>query len=92
MSSQEAPYNNSLPDLIVNQCLFGCEGCPGVWSNSQINHRIICKCVCGHGRIKNIDHDNLGLQGSRIETPASQSVDVATAMTIPTEVKEVISL
>jgi hypothetical protein len=74
MFSQEVSDNNdSLPDLIVNQCIFGCEGCPGVWTNKQINHRIICRCICGHGRIKNNEHKKAGLQGSRIGTLTSQA-------------------
>jgi hypothetical protein len=65
MSSQELFHNNSLPDLIVNQCPFGCENCPGVWKNRQIGHRIICKCVCDHVQDKNKD-ENLALDGASL--------------------------
>jgi hypothetical protein len=41
-----------LPDLIVNNCPFGCDRvCAGIWSNEVTGHRIICKCSCEHKRI-----------------------------------------
>ncbi len=67
MSSQEAYCNNnSLPDLIINQCLFGCEGCPRVWTNKQIGHKIICRCDCGHERNKKKEHEDLDLHGASL--------------------------
>ncbi|MDQ3947996.1 MAG: hypothetical protein M3275_00355 [Thermoproteota archaeon] len=83
MSSQEASDNKSLPDLTVNQCLFGCEGCPGVWTNRQIGHSIICRCVCGHGRIRNNEHENVSLQGPRIRPPTAQAEACASKPSAP---------
>lgn len=38
-----------LPDLIVNICPLGCDRkCARIWINETINHRVICKCPCGH--------------------------------------------
>lgn len=76
MSSQEVSDRNLLPDLIVNECLFGCEGCPVVWTNRQIGHKILCRCACGHDRIKNNRHENMYLQGPRIRTPKTHA-DIA---------------
>jgi hypothetical protein len=93
MSSQEVSDKNSLPDLIVNECLFGCEGCPGICTNRQIGHRILCRCVCGHGRIKNNQHKNICLQGPKVSTSQqAQAVEViaskpATTTTDATPVK-----
>lgn len=66
MSSQEEASDNiSIPDLIVNECLFGCEGCPAIWENGQTGHRIICKCDCGHVRHKKND-EKVMLQGASL--------------------------
>lgn len=62
MSSQEASSNDLLPNLVVNECLFGCNGCPGIWTNSQTGHRIICRCVCGHRRYKKEKREDIGPQ------------------------------
>jgi hypothetical protein len=81
MSSQEeASDNNSMPDLIVNECLFGCEGCPAIWENSQTGHRIICKCVCGHIMHKNNDETVL-LRGASLV--GSHTVRQAAALSSP---------
>jgi hypothetical protein len=38
-----------LPDLIVNSCPLGCDRkCARIWINETIDHKIICKCPCGH--------------------------------------------
>jgi len=66
MSSQEASHNDLLPDLIVNECLFGCISCPGIWTNSQTGHKIICRCDCSHGRHKKKEHEDLDLQGASL--------------------------
>lgn len=40
-----------LPDLIINICPLGCNRkCVGIWINSIIGHRIICKCPCKHNQ------------------------------------------
>jgi hypothetical protein len=75
MSSQEEASDNiSMPDLIVNECLFGCEGCPAIWENSQTGHKIICKCDCGHIRPKK-NVEKVMLEGARHgwETAGHQS-------------------
>ncbi len=80
MSSQEEPSdNNSMPDLIVNECLFGCKGCPAIWENSQTGHRIICKCACDHVRRQNNDGANVVLQGaSLVGSPKRPAVVTST--------------
>jgi hypothetical protein len=66
MSSQEASCNDLLPNLVVNECLFGCKGCPGIWTNSQTGHKIICRCDCGHETHKKNEHEDLVLQGASL--------------------------
>lgn len=40
----------NIPDLMVSQCLFGCNNsdCPGIWINRDIGHRIVCVCKCNN--------------------------------------------
>jgi hypothetical protein len=40
----------NIPDLMVSQCLFGCNNgdCAGTWINRAIGHRIVCDCKCNN--------------------------------------------
>jgi hypothetical protein len=77
-NQEEASKKISMPDLIVNECLFGCEGCPAIWQNGQTGHRIICKCDCGHIRHKkNVEKVMLEGASHGWETEGHQSERIA---------------
>jgi len=59
MASKEI---GNIPDLVVSQCLFGCnnDNCPSIWINQDIEHRIVCNCECNnhtHNRSHSISNE-----------------------------------
>jgi hypothetical protein len=56
--SKSSTFNSNtetLPDLFIDSCPFGCNvKCARIWINKSIKHRIICHCKACHNNEKEI--------------------------------------
>jgi hypothetical protein len=55
-----------IQDLVVEECIPSCETCPCIWTNKNINHRIVCNCKkCEHGISVREYHKDLSTSGGQ---------------------------
>jgi hypothetical protein len=74
------------PDLVIDGCPNGCSNCAGIYINSTIGHKIICKCSCGHHKARGRrGHNNISslddpsfLKQSASKRPISTSTVIET--------------
>jgi hypothetical protein len=69
MAYNKKPHNKDFKEAVITKCLTEkCEDCPGSYINRIFEHRLTCKCPCGHNNkglnsIKKVEQARFKSQG-----------------------------